>query len=518
MTLRNRFAVLFVTFAVLISVLPGWLVWRTAQQALEAEFNERLEAVASMAARRIPGDLALAFQRGSESSRPWQEYHRELNHLRVNGLVASADVFSWSPGADFAKALVTDKPADSMSPEQRLRWVELHSALVEQAYRHGQAVSQRIVGDEGVFRYAIRRLSRPRTQPTPDDASPEPMVSERGGAAGEARVPEAAFLAVQMPVDYEARLTSARRSIILLTVVMGVLSGLAGWKVAGWIVARLHGLSRAALRIQRGWMDQPVPVTGEDEISRLARAMERMRVGIRRRDEQLRLMLSRVAHEIRNPLGGLELFASAAQESEDPKERRRILGKIRKEVLGLNVIIEEFLGFAQPGQAELSLHDVREPVQEAVELAGAEIEKHGGQLHLRFPDEPLLVLADPAQLKRVVLNLVRNASHAGETVWVEGAMVNGEVRISVRDDGPGVDPKLQNRIFEPFVSDKEKGAGLGLAIVKEIAEASGGRVELASPNNSEATADSGAEFHVYLSGPESLPTGAPEPEAEGAVR
>jgi len=501
MTLRNRFAVLFVTFAVLISVLPGWLVWRTAQQALEAEFNERLEAVASMAARRIPGDLALAFQRGSESSRPWQEYHRELNHLRVNGLVASADVFSWSPGADYAKALVTDKPADSMSPEQRLRWVELHSALVEEAYRHGGAVSQRIVGDEGVFRYAIRRLSRPQAQAVPD--APDA---------------EAAFLAVQMPVDYEARLTSARRSIIFLTVVMGVLSGLAGWKVAGWIVAMLHGLSRAAVRRPPRWMDQPVPVTGEDEISLLARAMERMRIGIRRRDEQLRLMLSRVAHEIRNPLGGLELFASAAQESEDPKERRRILGKIRKEVLGLNAIIEEFLGFAQPGQADLSLHDVREPVQEAVELAGAEIEKHGGQLHLRFPDEPLLVLADPAQLKRVVLNLVRNASHAGETVWVEGAMVNGEVRISVRDDGPGVDPELQNRIFEPFVSDKEKGAGLGLAIVKDIAEASGGRVELASPNNREATDNSGAEFHVYLSGPESLPTGAPEPDAEGAVR
>ena len=116
--------------------------------------------------------------------------------------------------------------------------------------------------------------------------------------------------------------------------------------------------------------------------------MERMRTGIRRRDEQLRLMLSRVAHEIRNPLGGLELFAAAAQDTEDPGERRRILERVRKEVLGLNAIIDEFLGFARPGRTEPQLHDLRESLGEAAELAEAELDRKGGTLHVDFPTNP----------------------------------------------------------------------------------------------------------------------------------
>lgn len=486
MTLRNRFAVLFIAFSV-ISVLAGWLglARATARQALEDELDRKLTIVAGLAAERIHAADVLLFQgRGDESTEMWRNYHHELLGL-VNDYVDDADVFAWQPGASFAEALVTDALPDSTHPGQRLRWVELHLPVVERAYRDGQATTALLPADDGrYFKYGIVRLG------SGDDNESEPRR---------------AFLAVQMPADYTEPLKSLDRRIVGVSVVMSVLAGLVGWRIAGWIVARLAALSHAALRIQRGRMDQPIQVTGEDEISRLARAMERMRTGIQRRDEQLRLMPSRVAHEIRNPLGGLELFASAAQETDDPAERRRILDKVRKEIAGLAVIVEEFLGFARPSLGERHLHDVREPVEEAAALTQAELAERGGSLHLAFPSRPLLALADPAQIKRLVLNLLRNASQAGDTVWVEGAMVNGEVRIAVRDNGPGIAPELRDRIFEPFVSDKEKGAGLGLAIVKDIAEACHGRVELAGPPRTGPPSQGGAEFRVYLSGPESLP-------------
>ena len=252
-------------------------------------------------------------------------------------------------------------------------------------------------------------------------------------------------------------------------------------------------------------MDRPFDLEGEDEIGQLARAMDRMRTRIRHRDEQLRLMLSRVAHEIRNPLGGLELFAAAAQDTEDPTERHRILERVRQEVRGLNTVITEFLGFARPGRTEPQLHDVREPLREAVALAEAEVKKRGGTLHIDVPPKPLLAIADPLQVKRLVLNLLRNASHAGDRVWLEGAMVNGEVRLSIRDDGPGVPRELRDRIFEPFVGNKAQGAGLGLAIVQEMVEANQGRVELLPQGGEGGEGGGGAEFRVYLSGPEDLP-------------
>jgi len=495
MTLRNRFAVLFIAFSV-ISVLAGGLglARTTARQALEDALDRKLTIVAGLAAERIRADDVLLFQgRGDQSTEMWRNYHHELLRL-VNDYVDDADVFAWRPGAAFAEALVTDALPDSTHPGQRLRWVELHLPVVERAYRDGQATTALLLADDGrYFKYGIVRLA--------SDAA-----AEAGSTLDQPRAElRRAFLAVQMPADYTEPLKSLDRRIIAVSVVMSVLAGLVGWRIAGWIVARLAALSQAALRIQRGRMDQPIQVTGEDEISRLARAMERMRTGIRRRDEQLRLMPSRVAHEIRNPLGGLELFASAAQETDDPAERRRILDKVRKEIVGLNAIVEEFLGFARPSLGERHLHDVRGPVEEAAELTKAELAERGGRLHLAFPSQPLLALADPAQVKRLVLNLLRNASQAGDTVWVEGAMVRGEVRIAVRDNGPGIAPELRDRIFEPFVSDKEKGAGLGLAIVKDIAEACHGRVELAQPSPTDATPPTGAEFRVYLSGPESLP-------------
>lgn len=502
LTLRNRFAVLFVTFAVLISVLVGWLAWSTARQILANEINDKHEKVTRLIAQGVRAEDIVDYGPGYERLELWKTRQRNLDQRRNSGDVAAAHFFSWKPGASVARALVTDRP--EVNPGDPLPWVSAYPRELDQAYQSGWATTPRAVGDNGQFyRWAVRRLPSRRDQPA---AGGNNAVREAGSDAAR---DEGVFLAVRMPANYEEPLNTLSRRIVELSLLVSVLAGLVGWKIAGWIVSRLQNLSRAALRIQRGWMDEPVPVTGDDEISRLARAMERMRGGIRRRDEQLRLMLSRVAHEIRNPLGGLELFASAAQDAEGPQERREILEKIRTEVLGLNAIIEEFLGFGQPARPDPTLHDVRQPVADASALAEAEMAKKGGRLHVELPPRPLLAVADPGQVKRLVLNLVRNASDAGSTVWVETAMVNGEVRIVVRDDGPGVAPELEDRIFEPFVSDKEKGAGLGLAIVKEIVETSRGRVELIRPpkadNASGDEESAGAEFHVYLRGPENLP-------------
>jgi len=110
--------------------------------------------------------------------------------------------------------------------------------------------------------------------------------------------------------------------------------------------------------------------------------------------------------------------------------------------------------------------------------------------------------ADPEHVKRVALNLVRNATQAGQRVQVRCESYRGEVVLFVRDNGPGVPRELEDRIFEPFVTDKEQGAGLGLAIVKRMVEANGGRVELTVGDGASGV---GAEFRVYFRGGDDLP-------------
>jgi len=480
--LRNRFALFFVTFAVAISAGQGLLSYDASRRALEAELDRRLLDVAGVAGKLsfAAVDALLLLKRGDEGNDTWIDYRELLLRLKREGYADRADIFRWEPGSPVATVLVSVDPPDVLSIGQELNEVGPHIATIAEAYerRDGQATTQLFGSADGQrrYKYGFVRLGSGR-----------------------------AFLGVLIPADHLEPLTGLGWTVAGLSVGAAVLAALIGWRLAGGIASRLEVLSRGALRIQRGSMDRPFDLEGEDEVGRLARAMERMRSGIQRRDEQLRLMLSRVAHEIRNPLGGLELFAAAAQETEDPVERRGILDRVRKEVRGLNAIIDEFLGFARPGQTEPQLHDVRESVGEAAALVEADLKKRGGELHLDLPGKPLLAMADPLQVKRLVLNLLRNASQAGDTVWLAGAMVNGEVRLAVRDNGPGIARAMRDRIFEPFVGDKAQGAGLGLAIVKEMVEANHGRVKLASAGEGVAESREGAEFHVYLSGPEDLP-------------
>jgi signal transduction histidine kinase len=313
-----------------------------------------------------------------------------------------------------------------------------------------------------------------------------------------------AVLAVLMPADVRQPLDDFRNSVILGSFLAAVVAALIAWMLATTVTRPLNRLGRVALRIQRGRMDEPVREERGGELGRLSRAMERMREGILHRDEQLRLMLAQVAHEIRNPLGGLELFASAAAETERPEERGEFIRKVRSEIAALNEIIDDFLAFARPMRSERPLLDMRGAVREAVELVEMETGVKGRVFTLELPTEPLMARADPEHVKRVTLNLVRNAAQAGEDVLVRCLPHRGEAVLSVSDNGPGIPEELRDRIFEPFVTDKEQGAGLGLAIVKRVVEANLGRVELVSPGGS---AGGGTEFRVYFRGGEDL---APE--------
>ncbi len=477
MSLRRQFILVFVAFSVGISVLGGSMAYRTASGAMEQELNEKLiqvgGAVAEVGLRAEP---ILLLQPGDEESPDFRGFQRQLQGLK-RFAVDEAFIFRADTTSGELSSLVTSLTGEAF-PVGTVLWelvpflAEIRDALV-----WGEAASDIYWNEteERYYKYAFVRLEQTD-----------------------------AVLALRGPADYMESLFQYRRKVILGSAAAAVLAALIAWFLATTVTRPLDRLGRVALRIQRGRMDEPVPEELGGELRRLSRAMERMREGILHRDEQLRLMLAQVAHEIRNPLGGLELFASAAEEAEDPEERNRLLRRVRSEIGALNRIIDDFLTFARPLRVEAVLHDIRRPVQEAVELVEMQLRGSGGRLTAEFPSGPLWARADPEHTKRVTLNLLRNAAQAGEHVRVSCEGVRGEVMVSVKDDGPGVPTELADRIFEPFVTDKEKGAGLGLAIVKRVVEANGGRVELRPRGTS---IGEGTEFRLYFPGGEELPPG-----------
>ncbi len=478
MSLRRKYILVFVGLCLLLTLGGGHLAWRAANGALENELDQKLVWVAGAAAEvGLQANPLLALQPGDENSALYLPNRERL--LRLLRYVDEAHIFR----RDNTVIVTTDPPAEYPIGTP-LRWLDAYEPELDVAWSTGEAVSEVFEGQDGRFyKYGFKRLEE-----------------------------SDAMLTVLMTADYLIPLSRFQQTLLLGSLGTALLAGLIAAMLATSIVSPLERLSRGALKIQRGRWNEPVPPEEGVELGRLSKAMERMRAGIVQRDEQLRLMLAQVAHEIRNPLGGLELFATAAVEAEDPKERARLLGRVRHEVEALNEIINHFITFSRPLHPQRKLHDIRVPIEQAVDLIRMQLEGRGRELTVHLPTEPLVVWADPDHTKRTVLNLLHNAGTAGTAVRLEAWWRNGEAVVSVRDNGPGVPKEARERIFDPFVTDKEQGAGLGLAIVKQVLEANGARVVLMDTEEGAGVADpargelTGAEFRVYFRGSEELPS------------
>ncbi|HEY1551768.1 MAG TPA: ATP-binding protein, partial [Kofleriaceae bacterium] len=204
-----------------------------------------------------------------------------------------------------------------------------------------------------------------------------------------------------------------------------------------------------------------------------------------RRAERLAIvgqLAAGVAHEIRNPLasisGSIELLRQTPQASEDD---RTLMAIVHREIQRLNVLIGDLLDYANPRPLHATDFDLAGLVEETLRVARTEpaFEDVGLVAEL---DQPLAIHADPAKLRQLVWNLVRNARDAAESggkhVRVEARRAGTIARISVRDDGPGISQDLVARIFDPFMTTKEKGTGLGLATCHAIVAEHNGRIDV----------------------------------------
>lgn len=199
-------------------------------------------------------------------------------------------------------------------------------------------------------------------------------------------------------------------------------------------------------------------------------------------------MAATVAHEIRNPLGGIASFANLLErdlDSGDPN--KRLVSKITEGVARLNRIVSSLLTYTRPLNLNTRKADIRGVVEEAA--AFFEVDPEGGSgdivIERSYPQAPQAVELDTGQVHQVVLNLLRNAAQAmpgGGVIRLEVLREAdaAETQIRIRDEGPGIDAEVREKLFTPFFTTKEDGTGLGLVTSRKIVEAHGGRITLES--------------------------------------
>ena len=249
-----------------------------------------------------------------------------------------------------------------------------------------------------------------------------------------------------------------------------------------------------------------------DEVRRLRDQLHEKNRELARRERLAALgeMAAGVAHEIRNPLSGINLYASVLcrdldDRLESPSHRsecRELAGKIVTGVRTLESIVGDILAFASRPCAEsrpVPVDHVVGAVLDLVESArgGSKGGGPGTTIHVAPGVAGAEVMADLNQLQRAVLNITLNAIDAAGPdgqVWISVTDESGgaETSINIADNGPGIGPSILDRVFNPFFTTKDSGTGLGLAIVHGIAEAHGGRV------SAETRPGGGALFRLTL--------------------
>jgi len=327
-------------------------------------------------------------------------------------------------------------------------------------------------------------------------ATASPLFVGRDGVPykrGYARVGETGFAVVEASAQYLDALAVFRRWLVV-----GGMVGLAMIAVlATWLSRRMTGplerLATAAERIGQGDLAGAVVVETRDEIGYLAERLDEMRAALRARDERMQMMLAGIAHEVRNPLGGLELYAGLLREGlADQPERLGEIARVEREIGYLKNVVSEFLDFARRPPLAVEAFPAAALLNEIAEISRP---LAGGPV-LSVACEPGLVArADRTQLRRALLNLAKNAiaaaGNSGRVVLAARAEANAQARIAweIRDSGPGVPDEIRDKIFTPFFTTRERGTGLGLAFVAEIAREHGSVVSV------NRGPEGGARFH-----------------------
>lgn len=246
-----------------------------------------------------------------------------------------------------------------------------------------------------------------------------------------------------------------------------------------------------------------------DSYQQLKSEVTRLREQLRQKNEQLerksRLaalgeMAAGMAHEIRNPLGGVQLYASLLEDELKGQDGSlRWVRKIASGVRTLDTIVTDILAFTQDQDCQKTDVNFMALLTEVMDYVRPQLNADDIIIDLAGVNKEMYISVDVNMFKRVMLNLLLNAVDAIDAsgrIWIttDSQPHNSEYEtiICIRDSGPGIDADLLSKIFNPFFTTKDTGTGLGLAIVHRLVECHGGMITAANH------ADGGACFTILL--------------------
>ena len=221
-------------------------------------------------------------------------------------------------------------------------------------------------------------------------------------------------------------------------------------------------------------------MTNAKELERLLRIQDKM--------SSLGRVAAGIAHEIRNPLSGINIYLDTLEKiHEDPESLEKVKGIIthlHSASAKIESVIRRVMDFSKPSEPKLILTDINRPIEEAIGLSSVTLRKSGIRLEKNLSRDLKPLYADPNLIEEVILNLITNADEAmknmdGEKkIEVTSFVKNRNIILRVSDSGPGVPYAIKDKIFDPFYTTKSESTGIGLSLSHRIVTDHGGSLEI----------------------------------------
>ena len=477
----NAFLVVGLFAVGVVGVIGLRVVTAENENAIQSWIRSQLE--------RVEESLALRGQFGELPS-------ETLNRINVNELAAQVglDLNVYSQENELVMTSRAQLERDRLI-EKRLP-IEAYHALLYEGIRH--AFTYEKVGE---FEYMAGYRVLPDREGNPQYIISVPTLPE------------------QERIEEERARTVAYLFGALLMMIVAVM--LTASLLANTLSGPIGRLRRGLEAVAQGRFEQPLPVETSDEIGELVRTFNDMqeqladsRRKLARQERQLawREMARQVAHEIKNPLTPMKLSVQHLQRAfsdvqlagpatnEDRWDRfkqlfQRITGTLIEQADALARIANEFSSFARLPTRVLETLDLNAVLLEAVSLMQ---EQADVDITTELHPEPLILQADREELRRIYINLIKNAIEAtpeeraarlvvSTSLSSNGSGEDSYISSTITDNGVGIPVEVQNRIFEPNFSSKTSGTGLGLAIVKKSIEDLNGEIGFETAENEGTT-------------------------------
>ncbi len=451
--IRNRMIVVFLIPTVLLMACSGLYYYMLAKQSLEKEMGRRLQTLAAGSVQAISGEAVTRFIPGDETGRSYQNAREKLRNLRDR---ADADkIFVFTPSYKFL--LHTQDHVTLGSRHERLSADETE---IKEVISTGKTVSSPMFpGENG-------KWFKAGYAPIIEDGKVTALVGVYAG------------------VRFFTVLKSMGRSMTFSAIagVLGVI--LLSLFVARGIERPVSKLVESARRIGAGELDHQIAPTTRDEIGFLADTLNEMRRNIVERDRYLQMLQRGIAHEVRNPLGGMGLFCDIlSEELGDDEKKIRHVQKIRREVDGLNKVVNDFLDFTREVSLDIRNVDLSSFLSDILMHYSVALEGKKIDIVKRIDDDLSDVRFDPELVRRALFNLINNGIQAmpkGGRLSISAFVKDDMLALQVADTGMGISEEDMENIYTPFYTTKDKGTGLGLPFTKKIAENHGGELEIES--------------------------------------